>query len=68
MNLAGIDLKKFQAHLVRGAMASKSFWSGGKLDDILKAADWSNANTFARHYCKPIEHMSNIVSQSYQHA
>lgn len=68
MSLAGVDLSKFQAHSLRGAMASKSIWSGGKLDDILKAADWSNAFTFARHYCKPIEHMSDVVLHSYQHA
>lgn len=68
MQLAGIDLRKFQAHAVRGAMASKSFLTGGKLDDILRAADWSNANTFAKHYYKPIEHMSDVVLQSYKHA
>lgn len=68
MQFAGIDLLRFQPHSLRGAMASQSFWKGGKLDDILKAADWSSSYTFAKHYCKPIEHMSDVVLLNYQHA
>lgn len=63
---AGIDLSKFGTHSSRGAMASKVFWGGGSLSDILKAADWSNASTFVKFYLKPIEHVSNVALRSFE--
>lgn len=68
MKEAGVNLSCFSAHSVRGAMASKVFVSGGSLNDILKAADWSNAEVFRRYYFKPIEHVANKVLVGFEHA
>lgn len=46
MQEAGIDLRAFGAHSTRGAMASKAFTLGARLEDILNAADWSSDSTF----------------------
>lgn len=42
-----------KAHSTRGMSSSVAFWQGVKLEDILKAADWSSDCTFARHYLRP---------------
>ncbi|KAM4771089.1 integrase/recombinase xerD homolog [Rhinophrynus dorsalis] len=64
MQLAGIDTSLFGAHSSRGAMASKSLMTGGRLEDILKAADWSRESTFKSFYFKPILHVSgNVIAQ-----
>ncbi|KAM4795754.1 LOW QUALITY PROTEIN: uncharacterized protein WCC33_000837 [Rhinophrynus dorsalis] len=63
MHLAGIDTS-FGAHSSRGAMASKSLMTGGRLEDILKAADWSRESTFRSFYFKPISHVTdNVIAQ-----
>ncbi|KAM4795634.1 uncharacterized protein WCC33_000698 [Rhinophrynus dorsalis] len=61
MQLAGIDVSLFGAHSSRGAMASMAFHLGGRLEDILRAADWSKESTFRDFYCKPIDHVSSQV-------
>lgn len=58
---AGIDVSKFGAHSVRGAMASKSFSMGVSLSDIMNAADWSTENTFKIFYYKPIVDVASVV-------
>lgn len=58
---AGVDLKEFGMHSVRGAMASKVFLSGGRLEEFLRAADWSSADVFAKFYLKPLGHVSSVV-------
>ncbi|KAM4809775.1 uncharacterized protein WCC33_017757 [Rhinophrynus dorsalis] len=64
MSSAGIDISRFGAHSSRGAMASKSLVSGGRLEDILKAADWSNESTFKTFYFKPLDHAAfNVIQQ-----
>ena len=50
LNLAGIDTSIFSAHSYRGALTSKAFSSGISLNDILKTANWSNAETFFKFY------------------
>ena len=52
---AGIDTEQFSAHSTRSASTSKAKVKGVSLKDICKAAGWSNAKTFAKHYRKPIE-------------
>ncbi|KAM4690570.1 uncharacterized protein WCC33_017974 [Rhinophrynus dorsalis] len=64
MQLAGIDISLFGAHSARGAMASMALHAGGRLEDILRAADWSRESTFRDFYCKPIDHVSANVFNS----
>lgn len=61
MQEAGIDLRAFGAHSTRGAMASKAFTLGARLEDILNAADWSSDSTFKRFYFKPVIDMAHLV-------
>ncbi|XP_063312459.1 integrase/recombinase xerD homolog [Pelobates fuscus] len=61
LSMAGIDTSIFSAHSVRGAMASKASMLGCKLEDILRAADWSNESTFRNFYLRPVQHISNTV-------
>ncbi|XP_069089249.1 integrase/recombinase xerD homolog [Pleurodeles waltl] len=58
---AGIDVSMFGAHSVWGAMASKSFSLGMRLEDIMRAADWSSESTFKTFYHKPIVDIASIV-------
>ncbi|KAM4770877.1 LOW QUALITY PROTEIN: uncharacterized protein WCC33_002647 [Rhinophrynus dorsalis] len=64
MQLAGVDVSLFGAHSSRGAMASMALQVGSRLEDILRAADWSRESTFREFYCKPITHVSNQVVQA----
>ena len=50
----GID-QIFSAHSSQTASSSYRVLSGLALKDVLKAGRWSNAETFAKHYNKPIE-------------
>ncbi|XP_067030849.1 uncharacterized protein [Acropora muricata] len=50
LSLAGIDTSIFKGHSFRGASTSKAVSLGVPLDVILKAADWKNADTFAKFY------------------
>ena len=50
LSLAGIDTSILKAHNCRGASTSKAVKLGVPLDVILKAADWKNADTFAKFY------------------
>lgn len=58
---AGIDTKIFGTHSARGAMASKAFMLGARLEDILNAADWSLDSTFKRFYFKPVTSIASLV-------
>ena len=51
---SGIYIQRFSAHISRTASSSYSLLSGLPLKVILKAGGWSKAETFARHYNKPI--------------
>ncbi|KAM4748674.1 LOW QUALITY PROTEIN: uncharacterized protein WCC33_006046 [Rhinophrynus dorsalis] len=61
MQLAGVNVALFGAHSTRGAMASKAVQTGGRLEDILRAADWSRESTFRDFYHKPIDHVTHSV-------
>lgn len=52
---SGIDTTILTVHSSRAAATSYGAHAGVKLDDILKAAGWSSAQTFSKHYHKPIE-------------
>ena len=52
---SGIDTKKFTVHSYRAASTSSNKAAGLNLTEILKTAGWSNAQTFAKYYNKPLE-------------
>lgn len=60
LRLAGIDTM-FGAHSVRGAVASKAFYTGSRLQDIMTAAGWSSDSTFKTFYHKPIVDVASTV-------
>ena len=65
---AGIDITTFTAHSSRAASTSYASQAGVKLDEILKAAGWSSAQTFSKHYNKPIEenNLGTSIMEAYQ--
>ncbi|XP_053321093.1 uncharacterized protein LOC128492534 [Spea bombifrons] len=64
LQLAGIDMSIFSPHSVRGASASKASSIGCRMEDILKAADWSSDSTFKEFYLHPVQHFSTrLVDQ-----
>lgn len=58
MKCSGIDSGKFKSHSIRSASASKAKQKFVPIEDILKMAGWSNGQTFARFYDKPIQQTS----------
>ena len=57
VSLSGIDTNVFSAYSYRGDSLSSAYNKGVSLDsDILKAGDWTNADTSLSHYCA---HVSN---------
>ncbi|KAM8975733.1 LOW QUALITY PROTEIN: uncharacterized protein RCH25_020573 [Pelodytes ibericus] len=58
---AGVDTTVFTPHSTRGAMASKAFTLRCRLEDLLKAADWSRESTFKEFYFRVPEHFTSSV-------
>ena len=54
LRVSGIDTKKFTAHSCRTVSTSPNKVAGVNLCEILKSARWSNTQTFADFYDKPI--------------
>ena len=54
MITSGIDTQQFGAHSTRAAAASAAFSKKVSVDTILSPAGWSNVQTFARYYNKPL--------------
>ena len=54
MNLASIDVSKFQAHNTRKASSSKGKACHVPLTSIMKAASWKSADVFSKFYNKPV--------------
>ena len=50
LSLSGIDTQVFFAHSYRGASLSSAYNKGVSLNDILKAVNWTNADSFLNHY------------------
>lgn len=55
MKEAGINVDKFKPHSPRSTSTSKASLCSVPLDQIMSAAGWSSATTFARFYNKPID-------------
>ena len=62
---AGIDVTGFTSHSGRSATTSYASHTSLTLQDILKAGGWSNVQTFAKHYHKPI--VGNFGTSLLQH-
>jgi hypothetical protein len=60
LQAAGIDVTKYRAHSSRAASTSHAAKQGLKLQEILKAAGWTNSTTFERFYHKPTELTQNF--------
>lgn len=58
---SGIDTNQFKAHSIRAAATSKASDLSVPTPDILKAAGWSNASTFARFYKKSVKTSSTFA-------
>lgn len=55
MVLSEAGIEGFAPHSVRGAASSAMLKSGVPVDDILKIAGWSNAQTFKKFYNRPVK-------------
>ena len=49
-----LTLHQVKAHDVRAFAASKAFWSGVSLNQILSACHWKSLNTFPQFYLKDV--------------
>ena len=57
MEAAGVDTQIFKPHSTRSASTTQALKSGVSVQDILKMANWQNANTFHRFYNKSEQRM-----------
>ena len=62
---AGIDIQKFSAHSTRSASVSAAKTLNISVKTILDAAGWSNADTFAKFYDRPV--ISDECSDNYDY-
>jgi len=60
MAKAGVDISTYKPHSVRSASTSKAMKSGACLEEILKMAGWSGAQTFAKYYHKEIKSTPSV--------
>lgn len=59
---AGVDTKRFASHSTRAAATSAAISSGININTLLNQASWKSSETFAKHYNKPIEEVSNSLT------
>ena len=62
MTEAGVNTDIFKAHSVRGASTSKASHEGLSVGQIIETANWSNATTFQKFYCRTLQ-QSNTTYQ-----
>lgn len=60
---AGVDIQKFSGHSARSASVSAAKTLNISVKTILDAAGWSNAETFAKFYDRPV--LSGDCSDNY---
>lgn len=63
LKLAGIDTEIYTAHSTRAASTSAANARNVPIDQILKAAGWSNKTSFVRFYHKPVQQLSSPESE-----
>ena len=54
LKIAGVDVNVFSAHSTRAAATSTAHRKGATIASILQVAGWSNVQTFAKFYNKPL--------------
>ena len=54
LKIAGVDVNVFSAHSTRAAATSTAHRKGVTIASILQVAGWSNVQTFAKFYNKPL--------------
>ena len=54
LHKAGIHTKTFKSHSLRSALTSNACSGGLSLNEIAKAAGWTNVKTFGKFYHKPV--------------
>ena len=67
LHKTGVDTSKFKAHSTRAAAATKAAMSGVTVEDIMKAADWSNEGVFQKFYYRLqqlVEFGSSVLAAS----
>lgn len=64
---AGIDTSRFSPHSTRAASTSAALASGFNINSLMAQASWKRANTFAKHYNKPIEGYAESVTHRILH-
>ena len=55
LETAGIDISIYKSHITRAAASTAMKENLFPVEDILWAAGWSNVQTFAQFYYKPID-------------
>ena len=58
----GIDTTIFSAHSTKAASSSKAFAKAVPIHEIMAKAGWRSAQTFYRHYFKPITEEASVAS------
>lgn len=64
MQMAGVDVNVYKPHSTRAASTSKAKEKQVPLENIMKAAMWSQSSTFATYYDKVIDSQENEVTVS----
>ncbi len=54
MSAAGIDTSIYKAHSTRAAATAKARSQGLSVEQIVNRAQWSNASTYYKFYCKDV--------------
>lgn len=67
LKASGIDTTKFAPHSTRAASTSAALASGININTLMQQASWKRANTFAKHYNKPIEDVKDSVTHRIIH-
>ena len=62
LSKSGVDTNVYHAHSVRSASSSAAVRSGVSLDEIMNKCGWSNSQTFARWYNKPIINVNSFAT------
>ena len=66
LKLAVIDTTRFSAHSTRSASPSAASQAGVPQMAILRTGGWSPEQTFAKHYCVPIQHKNTFTEAIYK--
>lgn len=67
LRASGIDTTRFAPHSTRAASTSAALAAGININTLMGQACWKNANTFAKHYNKPIEDIHGSVTHRIMH-